>query len=105
MMVFLFLTSKLISTADGDEPVFTDSGFPSEEPEESDGTDSPHTGKDGISPGGKAALVIFLLIVPAGCAGAVVGWVIYRKKKGSPVIPEKAGVMMQTIKSKVTSKV
>lgn len=42
-----------------------------------------------ISPGGKAALVIFLLIVPVGCAAAIVGWIVWRKHSNKPVIPEK----------------
>ena len=55
----------------------------------SDEDDDYHPPPSGVSPGGKAALVIFLLILPAGIAGAAIGWVVWRKHKGEPIIPEK----------------
>lgn len=52
----------------------------------------------GVSPGGKAALVIFLLILPLGIAGAVTGWIVYRKKKQQPILPEKITELLAKIK-------
>ena len=57
----------------------------------------------GISPGGKAALVIFLLILPLGCAGAIVGWVVWRKHKNQPIIPDKAKELIGKVTHKSPS--
>lgn len=51
----------------------------------------------GVSPGGKAALVIFLVIVPLCVAGAVIGWVAYRKKTGKPIMPEKLSELIAKV--------
>lgn len=69
-----------------------------------DGSDiytPPGGGNGGVSPGGKAALVIFLLILPVGCAAACIGWVVYRKHKQEPIIPEKVQPMVDKVKSLV----
>ena len=52
---------------------------------------------DGISPGGKAALVIILLVVPVCACAAIGGWIGFRKYKKQPIIPD-------AIKAKLPSK-
>ncbi|KAH3761610.1 hypothetical protein Pelo_6613 [Pelomyxa schiedti] len=60
-------------------------------------------GGDGLSGGAVAALVIFLVVIPVCAGGAISGWVLWRKHKQQPVIPEKVTEAFGKLKAKVKS--